>query len=72
MKEDIMYSQLDVNRQLYYANKYIADISVFDQPTADEFTMKVSDVSKGDFDKQWVEVSHLLDVMRAVISAYRF
>lgn len=72
MKEDIVYSQLDVNRKLYYANKYIADITVFDQLTANEFTAKVLDASQGDLDKQWIEVSHLLDVMRAVISAYRF
>lgn len=67
-----MYSQLDVNSQLYHANKYIADISVFDQPMANEFTTKLCDASKGDLDKQWIAIDHLLDVMRAAISAYRF
>jgi hypothetical protein len=67
-----MYSQADVNHQLYYANKYIADISIFDQLTANGFTAKLLDASQGDLDKQWVAIDHLLDVMRAVISAYRF
>jgi hypothetical protein len=69
MKEAIMYDQDAVDRQLYWAGKYTADISVFDQLLANQFTGEIAATSYiSDLDARWVAIDRLLDHMRAVLS----